>query len=183
MFLPSIEPNTSFFRRFFKLISHEYISIRSKNLSGTLEFLCEGIQQQKPLNTWLEIFQSTSDSIKLTDILINLTLPMDIMSKFDQVILKNSESTIQLVAMKFLSMVLERVKEALNIIMNVPLACDKISTLEAYQQAILRVSWIKTLVGKSVVKTQWKRLETSVYVREFASKLFYFIRCNSLRSP
>jgi len=65
---------------------------------------------------------------------------MDIMSKFDQVILKNSESTIQLVAMKFLSMVLERVKEALNIIMNVPLACDKISTLEAYQQAILRVS-------------------------------------------
>jgi hypothetical protein len=65
---------------------------------------------------------------------------MDIMSKFDQVILKNSDSTIQLISMKFLSMILERVKEALNIIMNVPLACDKISTLEAYQQAILRVS-------------------------------------------
>ncbi|CAF4032087.1 unnamed protein product, partial [Adineta steineri] len=123
---------------FFKLISHEYISIRSKNLSGTLEFLCEVIQQQKPLNSWLEIFQTTSDSIKLTDILINLTLPMEIMNKFDQVILKNSDSTIQLISMKFLSMILERVKEALNILTNVSLACEKISALEAYQQAILR---------------------------------------------
>jgi transcription termination factor NusB len=122
------------------MITHEYISIRSKNLSGTLEFLCEVLQQQKPLKTWLERFQTTTDSIKLTDILINLTLPMDIMSKFDQIILKNSDSTIQLVSMKFLSMILERVKEALNIIMNVSLACNKISTLEAYQQAILRVS-------------------------------------------
>jgi len=130
------------FYRFFKLITHEYISIRSKNLSGTLEFLCEVIQQQKPLTTWLELFQTISDSIKLTDILINLTLPMDIMTKFDQVILKNPDSTIQLISMKFLSMILERVKEALNIITNVSLACDKISSLEAYQQAILRVSLI-----------------------------------------
>jgi hypothetical protein len=130
------------FCRFFKLIAYEYISIRSKNLSGTLEFLCDVIQQQKPLTTWLEIFQTTTDSIKLTDILIHLTLPVDIMSKFDQVILKNPDSTIQLVSMKFLSMILERVKEALNIIMNVSLACDKISTIEAYQQAILRVSVI-----------------------------------------
>jgi hypothetical protein len=122
------------------MIAHEYVSIRSKNLSGILEFLCEVIQQQKSLNTWVEIFQTTTDSIKLTDILINLTLPMDIMSKFDQIILKNSDSIIQLVSMKFLSMILERVKEALNIIMNVPLACDKISALEAYQQSILRVS-------------------------------------------
>ncbi len=122
------------------MITHEYISIRSKNLSGTFEFLCEVIQQQKPLNTWLEIFQANTDSIKLTDILINLTLPMDIMSKFDQIIFKNSDSTIQLVSMKFLSMILERVKEALNIITNISLACDKISALEAYQQAILRVS-------------------------------------------
>jgi hypothetical protein len=124
------------------LITHEYISTRSKNLSGPLEFLCEVIQQQKPLNTWLEIFQATTDSIKLTDIFINLTLPVDIMTKFDQVILKNSDSTIQLLSMKFLSMILEKVKEALNIIMNVSLACDKINTLEAYQQAILRVSLI-----------------------------------------
>ncbi len=65
---------------------------------------------------------------------------MDIMSKFDQIIFKNSDSTIQLVSMKFLSMILERVKEALNIITNISLACDKISALEAYQQAILRVS-------------------------------------------
>jgi hypothetical protein len=130
------------FCRFFKLITHDYISIRSKNLSGTLEFLCEVIQQQKPLKTWLEIFQTIPDSIKLTDILINLTLPMDIMTKFDQVILKNPDSTIQLVSMKFLSMILERVKEALNIITNIPLSCDKISSLETYQQAILRVSLI-----------------------------------------
>jgi hypothetical protein len=72
--------------------------------------------------------------------LINLTLPMEILSKFDQVILKNSDSTLQLISMKFLSLVLERVKEALNIITNVSLACDKINALEAYQQAILRVS-------------------------------------------
>lgn len=65
---------------------------------------------------------------------------MDIMSKFDQIIFKNSDSTIQLVSMKFLSMILERVKEALNIITNISLACDKISALEAYQQAILRVN-------------------------------------------
>jgi hypothetical protein len=37
-------------------------------------------------------------------------------------------------------MILERVKEALNIITNISLACDKISALEAYQQAILRVN-------------------------------------------
>ncbi|UJR08114.1 hypothetical protein I4U23_012391 [Adineta vaga] len=123
---------------FFKLVAHEYISIRSKNLSGTLEFLCEVLQQQKPLNTWLDILQTATDSIKLTDILINLTLPMDIMTKFDQVILKNSDATVQLVSMKFLSLVLEKVKEALNLITVIPLACDKISTLEAYQQAILR---------------------------------------------
>lgn len=128
------------FYRFFKLISHEYISIRSKNLSGTLEFLCEILQQQKPLDNWLEIFQTITDSIKLSDILINLTLPIDIMTKFDQVILKNSDSTIQSISMKFLSMILERVKEALNIITNIPLACDKITTLESYQQAILRVT-------------------------------------------
>ena len=62
------------------------------------------------------------------------------MNKFDQIIVKNSDSTIQLVSMKFLSLVLERVKEALNILTNIPLACDKINALEAYQQAILRVS-------------------------------------------
>jgi hypothetical protein len=62
------------------------------------------------------------------------------MTKFDQVILKNSDSTIQSISMKFLSMILERVKEALNIITNIPLACDKITTLESYQQAILRVT-------------------------------------------
>ncbi|CAF1172950.1 unnamed protein product [Rotaria sordida] len=123
---------------FFKLISHEYVSIRSKNLSGTLEFLCEIIQQQKSLNTWHEIFQTITDSIKLTDILIYLTLPIDIMNKFDQVILKNSDTTIQLVSMKFLSMVLEKIQEAFNMIMNLPLACEKISVVEAYQQAILR---------------------------------------------
>ncbi|CAF3637003.1 unnamed protein product [Rotaria socialis] len=122
----------------FKLISHEYISIRSKTLSGTLEFLCEVIQQQKSLYSWQEIFQTVTDSIKLTDILIHLTLPIDIMNKFDQVILKNSDTTIQVVAMKFLSMILERVKEAFNMIMNLSLACDKTSAIEAYQQAILR---------------------------------------------
>lgn len=124
------------------MITHEYISSRSKNLSGTLEFLCEILQQQKSLDTWLEIFQIINDSIKLTDILINLTLPIDIMTKFDQIILKNSDSTIQLVAMKFLTIILERVKQALNILTNVSLACDKISALEAYQQAILRVRTI-----------------------------------------
>jgi phage terminase Nu1 subunit (DNA packaging protein) len=67
---------------------------------------------------------------------------MDIMTKFDQVILKNSDSAIQLISMKFLSMILERVKEALNILTNVPLACDKISAIEAYQQAILRVTYL-----------------------------------------
>ncbi|CAM4797005.1 unnamed protein product [Rotaria magnacalcarata] len=123
---------------FFKLISHECISIRSKTLSGTLEFLCEVIQQQKSLYTWQEIFQTVTDSIKLTDILTHLTLPIDIMNKFDQVVLKNSDTTIQVVAMKFLSMILERVKEAFNMIMNLSLACDKTSAIEAYQQAILR---------------------------------------------
>jgi len=48
-------------------------------------------------------------------------------------------STIQLTSIKFLSLILERVKEALNIITNIPLACDKINTLESYQQAVLRV--------------------------------------------
>lgn len=128
------------FSRFFKLITQEYISTRSKNLSGTLEFLCEVIEQQKPLNTWLEIFQSNTDSLKLTDMFIHLTLPVEIMSKFDQVILKNPDPAIQLSAMKFLGMVLDRVKDALNIISNVSLACDMTSVLEAYQQAILRVS-------------------------------------------
>ena len=42
--------------------------------------------------------------------------------------------------MKFLSIVLENVKEAFNMIMNVSLACEKIITLEAYQPAIFRVS-------------------------------------------
>lgn len=106
-----------------------------------MEFLCEVIQQQKILETWLEIFQTNTDSIKLTDIFISLTLPIDIMTKFDQIILKNSDSTIQIVSMKFLSLVLERVKQALNILTNVSLACDKISAVEAYQQAILRVSY------------------------------------------
>ncbi|CAF0988647.1 unnamed protein product [Adineta ricciae] len=123
---------------FFKLISHEYISVRSKNLTRTLEFLCEILQHQKSVNTWLALFQTITDPIKLTDILINLTLPIDIMSKFDQVILKNSDALIQSVAMKFLSSVLERVKEALNIITDVPLACGKVNALELYQQAILR---------------------------------------------
>ncbi|CAF1560592.1 unnamed protein product [Rotaria sp. Silwood1] len=123
---------------FFKLISHEYISIRSKNLSGTLEFLCEIIQQQKSLNTWHNIFQTITDSNKLTDILIHLTLPIDIMNKFEQVILKNPDITIQLVSMKFLSMILEKVKEAFNMIMNFSLTCEKNNIIEAYQQAILR---------------------------------------------
>ena len=123
------------------MISHEYISIHSKNLSKTLELLCEILQQQKSLNTWLELFRTINDSIKLTDIFIHLTLPIDILNKFDPVILKHSDTTIQLVAMKFLSIILERVKEAFNIIMNVSLACEKISTIEAYQQAILRVSF------------------------------------------
>lgn len=121
-------------------MSHEYLSIRSKNLSGTLEFLCEVLQQQKPLNNWNDIVQSITDPIKLTDTLIHLTLPIDIMNKFDQVILKNSDSNIQVVSMKFLSLVLEKVIGAFNMIMNISLACDKTSTLEAYQQAILRVS-------------------------------------------
>jgi hypothetical protein len=42
-------------------------------------------------------------------------------------------------------MILERVKEALNILTNVPLACDKISAIEAYQQAILRVTYLIVL--------------------------------------
>ena len=62
------------------------------------------------------------------------------MNKFDQVILKNSDSTIQFVSMKFLSIVLENVKEAFNMIMNVSLVCEKIITVEAYQPAIFRVS-------------------------------------------
>ncbi|CAF3474050.1 unnamed protein product, partial [Rotaria sp. Silwood2] len=108
-----------------------YFCVRSKNLSGTLEFLCEIIQQQKSLNTWHEIFQAITDSIKLTDILIHLTLPIDIMNKFDQVILKNSDTTIQLVSMKFLSMILEKVKEAFNMITNLSLASEKMSVIEA----------------------------------------------------
>ena len=71
---------------------------------------------------------------------INLTLPIELMTKFDQVILKNSDSTIQLSAMRFLILILQRIKDALNIISNVSLACEMTNTLESYQQAILRVS-------------------------------------------
>lgn len=131
------------FCRFFKLITQEYISTRSKNLSGTLEFLSEVLEQQKPLNTWLDIFQSITDSFKLTDMFINLTLPIELMTKFDQVILKNSDSTIQISSMRFLTLVLQRVTDALNIISNNSLACERNNTLESYQQAILRVSSIQ----------------------------------------
>lgn len=131
-----------YINRYFKFLSHEYISIRSKNLPGILEFLCEILQQQKLVNTWNEIFQLITDSMKLTDILIHLTLPIDIMNKFDQVIIKNSDPTIQLVSMKFLSLVLERVKETFNMIMNISLACEKTNIIESYQQAILRVNFI-----------------------------------------
>ena len=117
------------------------MSIHSKNLSKTFEFLCEILQQQKSLNTWLEIFQTINDSIKLADIFIHLTLPIDILNKFDSIILKHFDPTIQLIAMKFLSIILERIQETFNIMMNVSLACEKIDTIEAYQQAILRVNF------------------------------------------
>jgi hypothetical protein len=124
--------------RFYKLIVQEYIGLRSKNTLGAFEFLCEALQQQKPLITWLEIFQATGDAMKLADMLINLTLPVDIMNKFEQIIAKNVDENIQLVAMKFLSLVLERVQAALNMIIDVPLACDRVTAMKAYQQAILR---------------------------------------------
>lgn len=92
------------------------------------------------MTTYLNIFQTTTDSLKLTDIFINLTLPIEIMTKFDQTILKNSDATIQLSAMKFLTVILQRVKDALNLINDISFACDKNNTLESYQQAILRVS-------------------------------------------
>ena len=124
--------------RFYKLIVQEYIGLRSKSTLGAFEFLCEALQQQKPLTTWLEIFQTTSDAMKLADMLIHLTLPVDIMNKFEQIIAKNADENIQLVAMKFLSLVLERVQAALNMILHVSLACDRVTAMEAYQQAILR---------------------------------------------
>ena len=109
-----------------------------------LDFLCEVFEQQKPLTTWLDLFQSTTDSLKLTDMFINLTLPVEMMTKFDQIILKNSDAAIQLSAMKFLTMILERVRDVLTIMNDVSFACEKSTTLEAYQQAILRVSSSRT---------------------------------------
>ena len=88
----------------------------------------------------MDIFQRTIDATKLADMLINLTIPMDLMNKFDQIVSKNAEFTVQLMAIRFLSAVLGRIEQALHIFQRPSIICDRISAIENYQQAILRVS-------------------------------------------
>ena len=128
--------------RFFKLIAHEHLNVRSPtNISETLKFLCEIIEEQKPVTSWLQIFQETSDPIKCTDMLVNLTLPTEVLNKFDQILSKNTDLSIQFLSMKFLSSVLARVQQALTMINSASLACNRTTVNEAYQQAILRVTF------------------------------------------
>lgn len=70
--------------------------------------------------------------------LVHLTLPTEILTRFDSILSKNADLGIQLAAMKFLSLVLGRIQHALTMINNASLVCNRVTTTEAYQQAILR---------------------------------------------
>ncbi|CAF1119322.1 unnamed protein product [Didymodactylos carnosus] len=123
--------------RYFKFIRYALEPRQNKNWITTIEFFCEIIQQQKPVKQWLDIFENVNDPLILAEIFINLSLPMDIAGKFDEVI-KSSDSTIQMACFKLLSVILLRVKTILSILNDHPLTCDRDIVLEHYKEAILR---------------------------------------------
>ena len=94
-----------------------------------VEFLTEIVQQQKNFNEWNDIWMCSNDSSKLIDIFVQLTIPIEIFAKF-----MYNKSTI-----RFLAEVIQRIMQALDILQHLPLACDKPSTIQGYQQATLRV--------------------------------------------
>ena len=108
-----------------KTISNEF-GLKNEKF---VEFLTEILQQQKKLSEWKEIWMSFGDSSKLIDVLVQLTIPMEVLAKFEW-----KKTTI-----RFLAEVVERIMQALDVLQQLPLACEKELAIQGYQQAILRV--------------------------------------------